>query len=230
MILKREEAETIVENAGKDGFKVDSIPLSSRGILDYLKSNLADAKDKEEIFDVAISAINRIGCEFSFIAIFREDRKYSSAVRIRVDSELVNRVEDYAQKMMPNMTVMRYRIPIYEDGRIFRRFLLEGTKPLISDNVKVSNNSDVLTSSMSDLYDNLISSDSPLKLLLPAFKRIVPYKYAMSTHIFIDGTALGNIGAASTREFKEDDLNTLILISSLISGSLESIGFGKNYI
>ncbi len=230
MTVKPEEKKEIVENIDKENFKVDWLSDAYKEILSFLKKNLAESKDKEDIFDISIDAINRMGGEFSFIAIFREDRKYSSAVRIRVDSELINRVEDYARKMMPDMTVMRYRIPIYEEGRMFRKFLIEGTKPLVTDNINVSNKDEVIHTNISELYDNLISRDSPLTLLLPAFKRIAPYKHAMSTHIFIGGVAFGNLGIASTNELEEKDLNMLLLISEIMANSLDRVGFGKNYI
>jgi len=230
MVLTQNEAGTIIENIEKDSFKIDWVNVARREILGFLKKNLADAKDKEEVFDVTIDAINRLGYEFSFIAIFREDRKYSSAVRIRVDSELINRVEDYARKMMPDMTVMMYRIPIFEEGRMFQKFLLEQRKPLVTDNIKLAHPDSVFSASISDLYDNLITKDSPLTLLLPAFKRIVPYKFAISTHVFIEGTALGNIGVASAKELTEDDLNMLIVISETMASSLAKLGFGHNYI
>ena len=230
MVTNLNEARTIIENVEKDPFKVDWLNVARREILSFLKKNLSDAKDKEEVFDVSIDAINRMGYELSFIAIFREDRKYSSAVRIRVDSELINRVEDYARKMMPNMTIMMYRIPIHEEGRMFRMFLLEQNKPLVTDNIKIANPGEAITASISDLYENLITKNSPLVLLLPAFKRIVPYKSAMSTHIFTEGTAMGNIGIASGRELTEGDLNMLIVISEMMSQALSRLGFGRNYI
>jgi len=198
-------------------------------IISIFRKNLEGSTDKEEIYDVSIDALNRIGNDFSFIAIFREDRKYSTAVRIRVDSELVNRVEDYARKIMPELTVMRYRIPIYEDGRLFRRFLLDGKVPLVSDNINLSDGSNVLKASITEMYDNLISFDSPLKLLIPAFKRMVPYKSAMSVQLFINDFAVGNIGFASRDVLSEESLNFLLMISSLMSDKLEKLGFGKNY-
>lgn len=230
MLLKDSEIRSIANDADKTLADVKWLSPAYREVLSFLTKNLQEARDKEEIFDVSIDALNRLSFEFSFVAIFREDRKYSSAVRIRVDSELVNRVEDFARKMMPDMTVMRYRIPIYEDGRIFRKFLLEDKKPLVTKNIKVSNALDYITADIGDLYDNLISKDSPLGLLLPAFKRLVPYKYAISTHIFIEGTALGNIGIASARELKEDEVNMLLVMSEIIAVSLKKVGFGLNYI
>lgn len=228
MVVAIQDIQSIVK--GLNGFSAPWLSDNYKGILLFLKRSLEDAKDKEEIFDVSIDAINRMGLEFSFIAIFREDRKYSSAVRIRVDSELVNRVEDYARKMMPGMTVMRYRIPIFEEGRIFKKFLLEGNKPLISDNIKVSKPDEVLSANISDLYDNLITRDSPLLILVPAFKRIIPYKYAISTHIFINGTPMGNIGVAASRELHEEEVNVLRIIAELIAKALDAVGFGKNYV
>jgi hypothetical protein len=228
VIVTTQELTSIVSDIGKA--KAPWLSDNYRGILLFLAKGLSESKDKEEIFDVSIDALNRLGFEFTFIAIFREDRKYSSAVRIRVESELVNRVEDYARKMMPGMTVMRYRIPIFEDGRIFRKFLLESKKALLTDNIKVSKPDEVISAPISELFDNLISKDSPLVILLPAFKRIVPYKYAMSTHIFIDGTPMGNIGIASGRELREDELNVLKVIAEMIAESLDKVGFGKNYV
>jgi len=230
MILKPEEIAAIAEKIIDKKVKIDWLSDKYRDILIFLQENLTDAKDKEEVFDVGIDAINRMGFDFAFIAIFREDRKYSSAVRIRVDSDLVNRVEDYARKMMPSMTVMRYRIPIYEEGRVFRRFCLEQTKPLVTDSVKVSDRSEVFSVSITECYENLISKDSPLVLLLPAFKRIVPYKYAISTQIFVDGTAFGNLGVASESELGEEDLNVLLVLTEMFSRALGKTGFGKNYV
>ena len=230
MLLKDSEIRSIANDADKTLADVKWLSPAYRDVLSFLTKNLQEARDKEEIFDVSIDALNRLSFEFSFVAIFREDRKYSSAVRIRVDSELVNRVEDFARKMMPDMTVMRYRIPIYEDGRIFRKFLLEDKKPLVTKNIKASNTLDYITADIGELYDNLISKDSPVGLLLPAFKRLVPYKYAISTHIFIEGTALGNIGIASARELKEDEVNMLLVMSEIIAVSLKKVGFGLNYI
>ena len=230
MLIKREELASVIGRVGGDDLLSADISSEHMEVLKFLKKNLSDARDREDIFDFSIDAINRSGFEFSFIAVFREDRKYSSAVRIRVDSELVNRVEDYARKMMPNLTVMRYRIPIYEDGRIFKKFLLESKKPLVTDNIEISNKNDVISASLSDLFNNLISKDSPLVLLLPAFKRLVPYKYAMSTQILIDETVVGNIGVASIRELTEGDLNLLMLISKMMSDALGLIGFGRDYL
>lgn len=230
MLLKIEAIGKIIDGIDKPGTGPEGISASDKEILVFLKKNLAESKDKEDIFDVSIDALNRLGYEVSFVAIFREDRKYSSAVRIRVDSELVNRVEDFARKMMPDMTVMRYRIPIFEEERIFKKFLLEGSKPLITDNVKVEDKDEVISASISELYDNLIPKNSPLAILLPAFKRIVPYKYAMSTHIFIEKTALGNIGLASAKELSEEQVNMLLIISEMMAQALANIGFGKNYI
>lgn len=230
MLLKIEEIRNIIEDINRPGSGPKGISSAYKEILFFLNKNLADSKDKEDVFDVSIDAINRIGYEVGFVAIFREDRKYSSAVRIRVDSELVNRVEDFARKMMPDMTVMRYRIPIFEEGRIFGKFLLEGTKPLVTDNIKVEKKDEVISTNISQLYDNLIPKDSPLVILLPAFKRIVPYKYAISTHIFIEKTPFGNIGIASARELGEEQVNMMLMISEMMAQSLEKIGFGRNYI
>jgi len=229
LIFTDEDKRKIIDGAGAPGFKVESLPENYNNILSFLKKNLDGANDKEDVFDFSIDAINRMGFEFSFIAMFREDRRYSSAVRIRVDSELVSKVEDFAQKMMPDMTVMRYRIPIYEEGRIYRRFLLESKKPLVTTSVGFSGSPDVVSEDISEMYDNLLPKDSPIGILMPALKRIVPYKYAMSAHIFINEAAVGNIGIASAREMKEEDLNMLLLIACSIAGALEKVGFGKNY-
>jgi hypothetical protein len=230
MTLRPEEIDKISADPGNKAVKIEGLSQKYADILLFLKKSLDEPKDKEDVFDVSIDAINRMGFEFSFIAIFREDKKYSSAVRIRVDSELVNRVEDYARKMMPGMTALRYRIPIYEDGRIYRKFLIEGRKPLVSNNIKVSDPASVISADMGELYDNLISKDSPLTLLLPAFKRIAPYRHAISTQLFIDGEAFGNIGIASGKELSEEELDVLLVMSRMMSKALERVGFAKNYL
>ncbi len=228
-MLEKSEIEILINDIEKGKPSINKITDKVWDIISIFKNNLDSSTDKEEIYDVSIDALNRFGHEFSFIAIFREDRKYSTAMRIRVDSDLVNRVEDYARKMMPELTVMRYRIPIYEKGRLFKRFLLEDKKPLISDNISVQDEERYIKASMVEIYENLVSVDSPLKLLLPAFKRIVPYKSAMSTQLFINDDAVGNIGFASRSIMTENNLDFLLIISRLVSMKLDKLGFGKNY-
>jgi len=223
------ELSIITNNIGSEKPPTDKILSESWDVISILKKNLDESSDTEEIYDVSIDALNRFRHDFSFIAIFREDRKYSTAVRIRVDSDLVNRVEDYARKMMPEVTVMRYRIPIYEEGRLFRRFLLESKKPLITDNIKINDDGRLIKASMDEIYDNLVSLDGPLKLLLPAFKRIVPYKSAMSAHLFVSDIAVGNIGFASRKVMSEENLSALVIVSKLVGEKLDKIGFAKSY-
>ena len=228
-MLDKSEIEGIINNIGAKNSQADKIAEKDRNILSIFKKNLDEAGDKEDIYDVSIDALSRFGYDFSFVAIFRDDRKYSTAMRIRVDSELVNRVEDYARKMMPDVTVMRYRIPIFEEGRLFRRFLLESKMPLVSENISISEPGKVIKASMNEIYDNLIAENSPLKLLIPAFKRMVPYKSAMSSHLFVGDIAIGNIGFGSKFVIPEETLDLLLIISEMIGKKLNSIGFGKNY-
>ena len=228
-MLNKNEIQEIINNIGAECPQNSKIPEKDLNIISILKKNLDEASDKEDVYDVSIDALSRCGYDFCFVAIFRDDRKYSTAARIRVDSELVNRVEDYARKMMPDVTVMRYRIPIFEEGRLFRRFLLESKTPLVSENISISEPGKVIKASMNEIYDNLIAKDSPLKLLIPAFKRMVPYKSAVSAHLFVGDVAVGNIGFGSKKVITEESLNALLVFSKLIGDKLDAVGFGKSY-
>lgn len=221
--------EKDIDSIIKENFESGELSSGEQEILSIFKKGLDEATDKEETYDVSIDGINRLGHDFSFIAIFRADRKYSTVVRMRVDSELLNSTEDYARKIMPEMTVLRYRIPIYEEGRLFRKFLLENRKPLVTDNIKVSNSDSVMVAKISDMYDDLIEQESPLNLLMPAFRRLVPYKSIISVLLVIDDISVGNIGVASVQELDEHNVDLLSLMAKMISGALSKVGLGKGY-
>ncbi len=200
------------------------VAVKEETILRELTNNLYTAKTKDEILDNAMSGLDLLGFQFYALALATPDRKYSEVLRIAGRGFYPQKIERLAKRIIPKFKTKGYKVPIYEEGNIYKRFFEEKEpKPIVSDGIKVSNERSVIKAPLTDLYANLFERESRFRSFLPTAQKLIPLQSVIATPFVVRGKVVGNFSITSEHVLTEHDLDLLMTLSRMVSQALEKL-------
>ncbi|MBU7024464.1 MAG: hypothetical protein HXS40_09900, partial [Theionarchaea archaeon] len=194
--------------------------MKEQQILGELNTNLVLAVSQDDILDVVIEGISRLGRFFSALSLLDEKRTHATIVRTK-ESPLLKPAEKAAELAKSDEITKGHQIFFTDMSSIYRTFF-NGTLPLISSNITISEYP-VMKADLSEIYTGILLSGKEDYKTVGDSAEIPPYQSLMVFPLVVERRTIGMLHVASETIFSEGDFILMRTIAEMASGAMERI-------
>lgn len=196
--------------------------LFERNLLGQISRDLYSASTQDEVLDAAYRSVEKLGREVSNICMFTEDGRYIQLVRVGIESGLAKNIEKIAQRVIPGISLLGYKIPLHEES-IYKKMRDTG-KPIATGNIVMQDKDSVIRTTVERIAMDYTSPGSPLRLLIKTLVvPMLPYKSVIDMPIVAENKVAGAIALTSDTDLTENDLELLRTLALMAGSALERV-------
>ena len=196
--------------------------LFERNLLGQISRDLYSASTQDEVLDAAYRSVEKLGREVSNICMFTEDGRYIQLVRVGIKSGLSKNIEKIAQRVIPGISLLGYKIPLHEES-IYKKMRDTG-KPIATGNIVMQDKDSVIRTTVERIAMDYTSPGSPLRLLIKTLVvPMLPYKSVIDMPIVAENKVAGAIALTSDTDLTENDLELLRTLALMAGSALERV-------
>lgn len=196
--------------------------LFERNLLGQISRDFYLAGTQDEVLDAAYRSVERLGREISNIVMLTEDGGYRQLVRVGIDSGLARKIEEIARRIMPGISLLGYKIPLYEES-IYKK-MVDTARPIVTEDIIIQDENSVIRTTIERIALDYTAPGSPLRPIIKTLiVPLLPYKSVMDMPIVAENRVVGAMALTSDMDFTENDLELLRTLALMTGSALERV-------
>jgi PAS domain S-box-containing protein len=194
--------------------------LGEQQMLRELNTRLFQARSRNEVFDAAVEGIQQMGYPLSTLVMLDEERTHAVVVRLRMDNDLKESVQNVMETVIPGFAIKGFPVPV--GGNAVLDTFFEKEIPLVTPDV-AQNSGTYLCIELREMYGTFTGGASALQPLVAEVEKLLPYSSCMVFPIRVAGQTVGAVAAASTTTFTDKDFSLMTTLGEMVSSAVERI-------